>query len=442
MRGGSALQLLRSRRLWPLCLSQACGAFDDNLLKNAMIALAAFRLGNAGAGFAAMAGALFIAPYLLLSAVGGQIADRYSKRTVILWIKFFEIPLMLCAAVGFVLENMTILLVTLFGVGVQAALFGPVKYGLLPQHLSEHELVGGNGVIEAATFLSILAGTVSGSFALVPDGPEIVSAVGVCSAVLGMAAAFLIPPAAPADPDATLGWNIFRDTFAVVNAVRPNRRAWWAILGNSWFWTMGASIIAEFPSLARDALGSGGQVVSLLLGAFAIGVGGGSMLSARLLHGDVSARHVPYAGLGMTVFCFDLGHASLSGAHLPDVAAVLASPQGWRVLIDLTALAACGGLFSVPLNAIMQDAAPVESPARTVAANNVMNAAFMVASAGVVAGAAAAGLSAPAALEWLAGVNLLVAVGIGWPLLEQFRQTVFLQFARHRQRKVDRVDDP
>jgi MFS family permease len=412
MRGGSALLLLGSRRLWPLCLSQACGAFDDNLLKNAMIALAAFRLGNAGAGFAAMAGALFIAPYLLLSAVGGQIADRYSKRTVILWIKVFEIPLMLCAAVGFLAGNMNILLVTLFGVGVQAALFGPVKYGLLPQHLREDELVGGNGVIEAATFLSILAGTVSGAIALLPNGPALVAAAGLCAAAVGLAAALLIPPAPPADPGARIGWNILRDTFAVVNAVRPNRRAWWAILGNSWFWTVGASIISEFPSLARDALGSGGQVVSLLLGAFAIGVGGGSLLSARLLHGDVSARHVPYAALGMTIFCFDLGHGSLTGAHLPDVAAVLASPQGWRVLVDLTALAACGGLFSVPLNAIMQDAAPVQSRARTVAANNVMNAAFMIASAGVVAATAAAGLSAPAALEWLAGVNLLVAAGI------------------------------
>jgi len=411
-RSGSSLRLLGSRRLWPLCLSQACGAFDDNLLKNAMIALAAFRVGNAGAGFAAMAGALFIAPYLLLSATGGQIADRYSKRTVILWIKLAEIPLMGCAAVGFLAGNLTILLVTLFGVGVQAALFGPVKYGLLPQHLREAELVGGNGVIEAATFLTILAGTVSGSVVLLPRGAEIVAGAGLGSAVVGMAAAFLIPPAAPADPGARVGWNIFGATWAVVNAVRPNRRAWWAIIGNSWFWTMGASIIAEFPSLARDALGSGGQVVSLLLGAFAFGVGAGSMLSARLLHGDVSARQVPYAALGMTVFCWDLGHASLLGAHLPDVAAVLASAQGWRILLDLMGLAACGGLFAVPLNAIMQDAAPVASRARTVAANNVMNALFMVASAGVVAALAAGGLSAPVALEWLAGVNLLVALGI------------------------------
>ncbi len=404
------MSLLTSRRLWPLCLSQACGAFDDNLLKNALVVLAAFRLGHAGAGFAAMAGALFILPYLLLSATGGQIADRFSKRTVTIWVKLAEIPLMACAAAGLVTGNIPALLVTLFGIGVQAALFGPLKYGLLPELLTEAELVTGNGLIEAATFVSILAGTLGGTAALLPHGPTLVASAGLVSAAAGLAAARLIPQTTPADPAARISWNILADTLAVVRAARTTRPVWLAILGASWFWAMGATIIAEFPALARDALGAGGPVVSLLLGVFAIGVGAGSLLSARLLQGEVSARHVPFAAFGMSLFCWDLGHASLTAAHLGTIGAVLSSSAGWRVLADLALLAACGGLFSVPLNAIMQEAAPKDRRARTIAANNVVNAAFIIVAAALVALADAAGISAPRALECLAILNIGAAL--------------------------------
>jgi acyl-[acyl-carrier-protein]-phospholipid O-acyltransferase/long-chain-fatty-acid--[acyl-carrier-protein] ligase len=428
--------LLTSRRLWPLCLSQACGAFDDNLLKNALVVLAAFRLGNAGASFAALAGALFILPYLLLSATGGQIADRYAKRSVILWVKAAEIPLMLCAAAGFITGNVPALLATLFGIGVQAALFGPMKYGILPEHLREDELVSGNAIIEAATFLSILTGTVGGTLALLPRGPEIVSASGLLSSIAGLGAAFLIPRTKPADPALRVGWNIFGETWAVVQTARPNRRAWLSILGLSWFWAVGATLIAEFPALARDTLGSSGQVVSLMLGVFAAGVGGGSMLASRLLRGEVSARHVPFAALGMSLFCWDLGHGSLAGAHLAGIGALLAAPVGWRVLADLFALAACGGLFSVPLNAILQDAAPVASRARMIAANNIINAAFIIIAAIAVALVSAAGLSAPLALEILAAANFAVVVMIVRKLpnafLRPFFQAYFCLFHRVR----------
>jgi acyl-[acyl-carrier-protein]-phospholipid O-acyltransferase/long-chain-fatty-acid--[acyl-carrier-protein] ligase len=432
----SVLKVLKSRRLWPLCVSQACGAFDDNMVKNAIVALAAFKLGVAGAGFAALAGALFIAPFLLLSALGGQIADRFSKRSIILWVKAAEIPLMALAALGFLTANMNVLLATLFGVGVQAALFGPLKYGLLPEQLRENELVAGNGIIEATTFLSILAGTLGGSLAVLPHGTEVVSVAGVVSAGVGVMSALLIPRTQPADPGVRIGWNIFRETVALVQAVRPNRAAWLCILGLSWFWTVGACVIAEFPSLARDVLGSGGAVVSLLLGAFAVGVGAGSMLSARLLCGEVSARHVPFAAFGISVFCWDFGHASMGGAHLATVQAVLGSPLGWRVLTDIAALAACGGLFSVPLNAMLQDKAPVASRARTIAANNVMNAAFIIVAAGVVAVVAWAGVSAPGALELLALANLGVAAWIVTKLPNAFLRPFFRLYFRifHRVR--------
>jgi acyl-[acyl-carrier-protein]-phospholipid O-acyltransferase/long-chain-fatty-acid--[acyl-carrier-protein] ligase len=428
--------LLTSRRLWPLCVSQACGAFNDNMLKSAIVALAAFKLGNAGAGFAALAGALFIAPYLLLSATGGQIADRFAKGRVILWVKAAEIPLMLCAAAGFLTGHIDLLLATLFGIGVQAALFGPLKYGLLPEHLHEVELVGGNGIIEATTFLAILAGTVGGTASMLPHGALIVSAAGLLSALAGLAAALFIPATRAADPRARIGWNILAETLSVVSAVRPNRRAWRAILGLSWFWTMGANVIAEFPALARDTMGAGGQIVGVLLGAFAIGIGGGSWLSARLLRGQVSARHIPSAALGMTLFCFDLGHCLAGGAHLADLRALLTSQHGLRVLADLIALAACGGLFSVPLNAILQDAAPAQTRARTIAANNAVNAAFIIGAAGVVALVSAMGMAAPRALEVLAGVNLLVTAALIRAMPHDALRPIFAAYFRlfHRVR--------
>jgi acyl-[acyl-carrier-protein]-phospholipid O-acyltransferase/long-chain-fatty-acid--[acyl-carrier-protein] ligase len=422
--------LLTSRRLWPLCVSQVCGAFDDNLLKSAIVALAAFKLGNAGAGFAAMAGALFIAPYLLLSATGGQIADRFAKGRVILWVKAAEIPLMLCAAVGFLTGNLEMLLATLFGIGVQAALFGPLKYGLLPEHLREDELVGGNGIIEATTFLAILAGTVGGTASMLPHGGLIVSIAGLVSASIGLAAAYAIPPTQAADPQARIGWNIVGATMGVIGEARANMRVWRAILGLSWFWTMGATVIAEFPALARDSMGAGGQVVALLLGAFAVGIGGGSWLSARLLAGQVSARHVPWAALGMTAFCFDLGHCLAGGAPIGDAHALLTTAHGLRVLADLLALAACGGVFSVPLNAILQDAAPRRSRARTIAANNAVNAAFIIVAAGVVALVSALGLSAPHALEWLGFFNLAVAALLIRAMPQALVRPVFAAYFR------------
>jgi acyl-[acyl-carrier-protein]-phospholipid O-acyltransferase/long-chain-fatty-acid--[acyl-carrier-protein] ligase len=406
------LNLLSSRRLWPLCISQACGAFDDNLLKNALVAMAAFRVGAAGAGFAAMAGALFIGPYLLLSGTGGQIADRFSKRTVILWVKLAEIPLMVAAAAGFLTGNVDLLLALLFGTGVQSALFGPLKYGLLPEQLHENELVAGNGIIEAATFISILAGTLGGTLAVLPAGPAIVASIGILAALLGLVSAFAIPRVAPADPGARIGWNLLAETWAVVRAVRPNRPAWLSILGLSWFWCTGTTVIAEFLPLARDCLGAGAPAVSLLLVVFAVGVGGGSMLSARLLRGEVSPRQVPLAALGMTLFCWDLAHAFAAGAHLGSAVAMLTSARGWRILGDLAGMAACGGLFSVPLNALLQESAPVAKRARTVAANNVMNAVFIIVAAGVVALISYGGITAPRALECLSLANLAVAIGI------------------------------
>jgi acyl-[acyl-carrier-protein]-phospholipid O-acyltransferase / long-chain-fatty-acid--[acyl-carrier-protein] ligase len=407
------MSLLRSRRLGPLCLSQACGALNDNLVKNALIVLAMFRTGDGGAGLVALAGALFIAPYALLSATAGKLADRFDKSRMIRVVKAMEVALMTAAAAGFLLGSTPVLLLVLFGLGVQAALFGPVKYGILPDHLAPTEIVAGNGVIEASTFVAILIGTVAGGpLVLLDSGPAIVGGVGFLIALIGLAAAFAVPRAPAADPSLRIGWKILGDTRAVVRQARAIRSVWLSILGLSWFWAIGALLLSEFPSVARDTLGADGHVVTLLLTVFAVGIGVGSILCARLLYGEVSARYVPFAALGITVFTWDFASAAAAAGHLADVGAVLGSLHGWRMMLDLLLLAVCGGLYSVPLYAIVQEDSPPSHRARTIAANNVVNAVLMIAGAVAVAVFAATGITATGALKIAAVANFLVAVWI------------------------------
>ena len=404
--------LLFSRRLGPLCLAQTCGAFNDNLVKNAMIVLAIFRLGAGGAGLAALAGALFIAPFALLSATAGQLADRFDKSRLIRATKAAEIVLMALAAWAFQAGSVPGLLAVLFGLGVQATMFGPLKYGILPDHLSDEELVAGNGLIEASTFLAILAGTIAGgTLALLDAGPAIVGATGVLVSVVGLASAFAVPRAPAADPGLRIGWNIFHETASVTRHAKTNRTVWLSILGLSWFWAIGATLLSEFPTVARDSLGADARVVTLLLTMFAVGIGVGSMLCARLLHGEVSARFVPFAAFGITLFTWDFG-STVVGLRLADVSATLHSAQGWRMLIDLLLLSVCGGLYSVPLYAIVQEQSEPSHRARTIAVNNIVNAAMMVLGAGFVAAFSAAGVSAPRVLEVAAAANFAVALWI------------------------------
>jgi acyl-[acyl-carrier-protein]-phospholipid O-acyltransferase / long-chain-fatty-acid--[acyl-carrier-protein] ligase len=409
----SPLGLLKTRRLWPLALSQSCGALNDNLVKNAMVVLAIFQLGIGGAGLSALAGALFIAPYILLSATAGKLADRFPKPRVILVYKTAEVLLMIVAAAAFITESVPALLAVLAGLGVQAALFGPVKYGLLPEHLAEDELVGGNGVIEATTFLSIVCGTVAGgALVLLAHGTKAVGVTGIALSLLGLFAAARIPSAPAADPSLRISPNLVAESWRVVRHAASIRAIWLSVLGLSWFWTMGATLMTEFPVVARDTLHSDGSVLTLLLSVFAIGVGVGSIQCARLLHGEVSPRLVPFAALGISLFCWDFASAAGAAGVLASATAALSSFVGWRMIVDLFLLAACGGVFSVPLYAIIQEASAPSERSRMIAANNIMNALFMVAGAGAAAAMAAVGLDAPAVLHVAAIANFFVALWI------------------------------
>lgn len=424
------MSLLASRRLAPLMVTQTLGALNDNLFKNALVVLILFRASeSSGPALVALTGGVFILPYALFSATAGQVADRFEKSRTILVVKLAEVALMALAAAGFLLESQPLLFAVLFGLGAQAAFFGPLKYAVLPSHLAGHELVAGNGLVEAGTFLGILAGTVAGSalFAL-ENGPAVVSAAGLAVALAGVASAAMVPRAPSHAPGLRLRWNLVRQTALLLRAARAHRTVWLSLLGLSWFWTLGATVIAELPTLVRDGLRAGPPVFTLMLAFFSVGVGAGSVLCSRLLRGEVSARLVPFAAIGLSVFLFDFGLAARGAEGLATVAAILHSLAGWRMLLDLLLLAACGGLYSVPLYALIQERSPKAEQARMVAANNVVNAAAMVAGAVAAAGLAMLGAAPAHILMGCAGLNLLVA----WRIVRILPQDAALEQARSR----------
>ena len=409
-------QLLLTRRFLPLFLSQSLGALNDNLFKNALVALVIFRTGEGGTALVALAGALFILPYVLLSATAGQLADKLDKSHLLQMTKLAEIAIMAAAAVGLLLQSVLALLAVLFALGVQAAFFSPLKFGLLPEHLAPDEQVGGNALIEAGTFGAIITGTIAGgALVLLTHGPLIVALVGLGLAGAGAAAAFAVPAADAVSPGLAIGRNVLRETMVLLRLARANRPAWTCIIGLSWFWTVGAVYLTEFPSLTQRTLGGDVRVLNLLLVMFAVGIAGGSLLAGRLLRGLLSARPVAPAALVLSVLTLAFaGLVSLpdaAGWHSP--AALLSSVPGVLAVLCVLGAAGAGGVFSVPLYTMLLHRSDPARRGSMIAANNVVNAAFIVAGSGLVAALSAAGIG-PAHTLALAGVLNLGAAYVLW----------------------------
>src|SRR5437763_2632185 len=413
------IELLRARRFLPLLLTQTTGAFNDNLLKSAFIMLITY---GAAAGpdpgvVAAIAGGALIAPFFLFSATAGELADRFERSRLLRFLKAAELVAVFGAAAALLTGDLALSLVLLFVLGTQAAFSSPVKYALLPQHLATVELVDGNALMEAGTFLSILAGTIAGEVAVaIAWGPAACCVLLLLCAAFGFAASLRVPTAPAPTPDLRLSWNLLTATAGILRHAWARREVRLSILGASWFWLVGAVSLSQLPSFAKMTLGADSSVVVLFLAAFSIGVGVGSTLCGRLMHGEVSARYVPLAALGMTVFSFDLGLASQAAmpAHtvLLGVVDFLSQLAGLRIFGDLLGLAVTGGFFVVPLYAIIQNRSEEASRARIIAANNVVNALFMAGAAAVTAGLIAAGLDTPALFLILGIANALVTVWI------------------------------
>lgn len=408
--------LLLTRRFLPLFLSQSLGALNDNLFKNALVALVVFRTGEGGTALVALAGALFILPYVLLSATAGQLADKLDKARLLQTTKLIEVAIMVAAAAGLLLQSVPALLLVLFALGVQAAFFSPLKFGLLPEHLRLHEQVRGNALIEAGTFGAIIAGTIlGGALVLLPHGTLIVAVVGLVLAVAGAAAAFNVPASHAVAPELLIGRNLLRETVALIRLARANRPAWRCILGLSWFWTVGAVYLTEFPSMTQKALGGDVWVLNLLLTGFAVGIAMGSILAGRLLRNGPSAWPVAPAALMLSVMTlmFAALIATPWAKTWTSPAALLSTGSGVLAYVCLLGAAASGGVFTVPLYTILIHRSDPARRGSMIAANNVVNAAFVVAGSGLVAAMAAIGLQ-PWHTLGLAGVLNLGAAWLLW----------------------------
>ncbi len=414
--------LLKSIRFLPLFITQFLGAFNDNVFKNALVILITYRTAQSAAMDAqllvTLAAGLFVLPFFLFSATAGQLADKLEKSRLVRLIKLAEIGLMAAAAVGFFLESVPYLLTVLFLMGTQSTFFGPLKYGILPDHLRDDELIGGNALFEAATFLAILVGTIVGSLLiLTANGVALISVAIVVVAIAGWLTSRKVPYAAPGDPTIQVDPNFLRETWRIVRHAKGNRSVFLSILGISWFWLIGATFLVQFPTFVKDVIGGNEHVVTLFLTIFSVGIGVGSLLCNKMLNGDISARHVPLAAIGISVFAADLyfstaGSEILADTPLLGIADFMASGNGWRVCVDLFGMAIAGGIFIVPLYAILQHDSEERYRSRMIACNNILNALGMVISSALTALAFALGLSIPELFLAAAICNLPAAAVI------------------------------
>lgn len=380
--------LLGQRRFAPFFWTQFLGAGNDNLFKFAFTVMVTYQIQLSWmapkmAGL--VIGALFILPFVLFSATSGQITDKYDKTTVIRFVKALEIAIMLLAAWGFWVADVPVLLACVFLMGLHSTLFGPVKYAYLPQHLNERELTGGNGMVEMGTFVAILLGQVAGGLLVaIPEVGRHYVAIGcVLLAVLGWVAALYIPASPSTDPGLRINWNPVTETWRNLKLAHGNIVVFRSLLGISWMWFFGAVFLSQFPSFAKEVLGGNEQVASLLLVVFSVGIGIGSLLCEVLSRRHVEIGLVPLGAIGMSVFSVDLYFASrgLPPASGLTLSQFVANPAHWRVMADLALLSLFAGLYSVPMYALIQLRAQPTHRARIIAANNILNALFMIVSA-------------------------------------------------------------
>lgn len=406
--------LMLSRRFAPIFWCQFFSALNDNVLKNALVILILFKVGGETAGaMVTLAGAVFIAPFFVLSALGGEWADKHDKARVAQRLKFAELFVAGLAGVGFYLHSVPLLMTTLGLFGVISALFGPIKYGILPDHLTPDELVSGNALVEAGTFAAILGGTVLGGIAAAGETtPHAVVALVLMIAVLCWLSAMAIPPTGAKAPDLKITRNPWTSTRALMADVKADRRLWDGTLIVSWFWLVGAVTLSLLPTLIKQGVGGDESVVTLCLAVFAVGIAIGSLAAAKASQAGPNLALVPWGGAMMALGALDLawaGSGLVAGARL-DATGFLATPGAVRLLADFSALAVGGGLFVVPAFAAVQAWSPVEKRARVIGAGNVLSAAFIVVSGVMTALAQAAGISLATVFVALGVTTAIVTV--------------------------------
>jgi len=411
--------LLGQRRFAPFFWTQFSGAANDNVFKFAFTVMVTYQL-SVGWLPPAMAGlvigALFILPFLLFSATAGQLTDKFDKTVMIRFVKNLEVLIMLIAAYGFVSDQVVVLLLCTFLMGLHSTLFGPVKFAYLPQVLGERELTGGNGMVEMGTFVAILLGNIVGGLlvAMPEIGHRNVAIACVLLALLGRAVAQFIPRAPATDPGLSINWNPVSETWRNLKLAHGNLVVFRSLLGISWMWFFGAVFLSQFPSFAKEVLHGNEQVASLLLVVFSIGIGTGSLLCEVLSRRHVEIGLVPLGAIGMSVFAVDLYFASrgLPASEVMSLGAFLDQSAHWRLMADLLLLSLFAGLYSVPMYALIQLRSQPTHRARIIAANNILNALFMIASSVIAGVLLKSGFTIPQIFLFTGLANAVVAAYI------------------------------
>jgi hypothetical protein len=409
--------LLLSRRFAPLFWCQFFAAFNDNFLKTALVFVILFHLDTRDPeALITFASAVFIAPYFFLSALGGELADRYDKARVAQWLKFVEIFVAALAVWGYVRASLQLLFIALFGFGILAALFGPIKYGILPDHLRREQLPVGNALVEGATFVAILLGTIVGGLAARNGGEAVLFAVLVMSfATACWIGALLIPATGEGAPQLKIAINIATSTAAMIRHLHSDARLWWGAMVTSWFWLVGIVVLSLLPPLIKTIIGGNEETVTVYLAAFSIAVGVGSGLAAAIARGRIVLKTTLVGAILLGAFALDLGVATLGVTPAPspqNPGAVFASVLGIRAAVDLCGLAVAGGLFIVPAFAAVQAWSGADYRARTIAAVNILNAAFMTGATVIVAVMQKYGVTVPALFALIGIATFGVALAI------------------------------
>lgn len=382
----SQFNLLKERRFAPFFWTQFLGAFNDNVFKTALLTVLTFdalswTTMNVGLLNNLIPG-LFILPFVLFSATSGQLADKFEKGKMARYVKLLEVAIMMLAAWGWMQHQIWVLVAAVAGMGVHSTLFGPVKYAYLPQHLHTDELVGGNGVIEMGTFVGILLGEVLGAMLVQykPWGIELVAGGTIIIALIGALASWFIPVSPAPAPELRINWNPVTETIRNIAFSKQNRPVFLSLLANSWFWFYGAIVLAQFPLYAKDFLHGDHQVFVLLLTVFSFGIGAGSLLCERLSGHKIEIGLVPFGAIGLSVFGADLYWSSIAytNQHMVDAWGFWAQSGSIKIMFDIVMIGVFGGLFIVPLFALIQTRCDPKHLSRTIAGMNILNALFMV----------------------------------------------------------------
>lgn len=404
------------RRFLAIFITQFLGAFNDNLFRFAVLTLITFglaeQLGIQAGILNNLTVGLFILPYFIFSALAGQLADKYEKSTQVVWIKVWEVGLTLVGAIGFYLSSLPLLLIVIFGLGLQSTFFGPIKYGMLPDLMADKELLAANAAVEGGTFIAILLGTVIGTLSVQGTGDwQLIATLTISVAAIGTLAASLIPKTGQAAPNLTITKNIFTSTSEQLKVAWGNDITRWTIIGISWIWAYGSVSISQFPVIVKDHLGGDESVVTLFLTCFCIGVGAGAYICSHMLRGDISARLARPALIALTligVALFLLIPTELNGAELMTMQQFIAVPFNWIMLVLLVLAAVFAGMVIVPMYAILQHRTEREKRSRMIAANNIINSGFMATGAIVAAAFLLSGLTTPQIMLITGLINLAI----------------------------------